>query len=116
VDSRTNQVLSAGPGGDLPRSGTAKPYDTTPRYTSAHLEVMARAFIARCTGANLNGLTPNHTSSPTTTESVAFYFRWEDRTHIIDNSVFPFVSVGFMRSGDLLNYDRCKPTAALPGA
>src|SRR5205814_5346728 len=47
-------------------------------------------------------------------ESVAFFFRWEDHTRLIDNSVFPFVQVGFLRSGDFLAYNTMLPFPSAP--
>ncbi len=114
VDTRTNQVLSVSPGGDLPRTGSPAPFDLTPRYTPQQLETMARAFIARCAKVNVDPLTPNHTRSPTDTESINYFFRWEDRSRIIDSSVFPFVQVGFTRGGDLLGYTDMFPYPSSP--
>ncbi len=105
VYTQTSAVESIGPGGDLPRAGVAPTPDLTPRYTPAQLEAMARAFIARCAGGpNLDALTPNHTRSPTTTESVAYFFRWEDRSRVLTDGVPPLIQVGFTRGGDFLNY------------
>jgi len=113
VNAQSSLVTAISPGGDLQRSGTSQPLDFTPRYTPAQLELVARAFIARCAGANLDALTPYHSRSPTTTESITFFFRWEDRSRHLDMGVPPLIQVGFTRGGDLLNYNNWLDLARL---
>jgi hypothetical protein len=99
VDTRTNQIIQFGPA-SLPQGETPKSYDSTPRYTSQELEVMARTFIADRIGVDVTKLTSNHGNKG----GANYFFRWEDRTRKMNDGTYPFIQIGFTRGGDLLSY------------
>ncbi|MFA6193464.1 MAG: hypothetical protein WC726_01180 [Parcubacteria group bacterium] len=99
VDTRNNNIIQFGPR-PLNIEEKSKEFDTTPRYSKAELETMARQFIAKNASAvKLEGLTPKIGDK----EGVNYFFRWEDTSREIED-MHPFIQVGFSRGGSLLSY------------
>lgn len=100
VDITSVQVIQFGPR-PLLTNEQSREYDTTDRYTSDELEVMAVSFITKhAPDVDLNALIPAHGNK----EEINYFFRWEDSLKNGLVGIRPFIQVGFSRGGDLLSY------------
>lgn len=98
VDARNNSIIQYGPRMTAPNEAQ-KTFDTTARYDKEQLEVKAREFIAKQTSADLGSLTASSTSK----NDVNYFFRWEDKSHVVEGMP-AFIQVGYTIGGDLLSY------------
>ncbi len=99
IDARNNTIIQFGPR-PLPIGEEPEIADTTPRYSSQQLEVMARQFIVKqAPGVQISKLAPHHGDK----DGVNYFFRWEDTSRKVEDMP-PFIQVGFSRGGSLLSY------------